>query len=203
MLEWGLNYSLSSLANHLLILHAAVVARGNQAAVLPAEPGAGKSTLAAALAYRGWRLLSDEMALIRLEDRRLLPLARPINLKNTSIELMRRYAPDAVMSEPVHDTAKGTVALLRAPESSVALENEAAEARWIIFPRWENGARPQLQPQPKAQSLIELARNGFNYEIQGRRGFEALADIVDRAHCYSFTYGHLDDAVEMFAQLPP
>jgi HprK-related kinase A len=198
MLEWGLNYAVSSLAHDLLILHAAVVARGDRAVVLPGEPGAGKSTLAAALACRGWRLLSDELTLIRFDDRRVLPLARPINLKNASIPLLRAWSPDAVMSPVVHDTAKGTVALLRAPEESVRREKEPAEISWIVFPRWEKGARPALQPHSKASTVLDLARNGFNYEIHGRRGFDALADIVDRADCHAFTYGSLDDAVAAF-----
>ena len=80
---------------------------------MPGAPGAGKSTLTAGLIYRGWRLLSDELALIRRSDGQIVPLARPVNLKNESIALMQRFAPSAVFSAPAHDTAKGTVALMR------------------------------------------------------------------------------------------
>ena len=47
---------------------------GDRAVVLPASL-TGKSTLAAALSCRGWRLLSDELTLIRFGGSRVLPLA--------------------------------------------------------------------------------------------------------------------------------
>ena len=52
MLEWGLNWVISSHAHDCLVLHAAVVERDGQALVLAADPGSGKSTLCAALVHR-------------------------------------------------------------------------------------------------------------------------------------------------------
>ena len=140
MFEWGLNYAIAAQAHQYLVVHAAAIERDGRVAILPGAPGAGKSTLTAALVQRGWRLLSDELALIRPGDRRVVPLARPINLKNGSIALMRAYAPDAVFSDETHDTAKGTVALMRAPDDSIARSREAAPIGWIIFPRWQHDA---------------------------------------------------------------
>jgi hypothetical protein len=68
MLEWGLNWCVSGHANHCLIIHAAVVEKDGYAAILPAPPGSGKSTLCAALVNRGWRLLSDELTMVRVSD---------------------------------------------------------------------------------------------------------------------------------------
>ena len=53
MLEWGLNWCVTAYSHHLLVLHAATVARGDKAVILPAQPGSGKSTLCAALVNRG------------------------------------------------------------------------------------------------------------------------------------------------------
>jgi hypothetical protein len=41
-----------------------VLERGGRALLLPAPSGSGKSTLCAGLAFNGWRLLSDELALL-------------------------------------------------------------------------------------------------------------------------------------------
>ncbi len=91
LLEWGMNWSLSAHGHHYLLLHAAVLERNGHAIVLPGDPGAGKSTLTAALALSGYRLLSDEMALIDRDTGMLMPLARPVGLKNRSIEIVRSY----------------------------------------------------------------------------------------------------------------
>ena len=45
MLEWGLNWCVSNHVNHYLIIHAAVIEKNGFAAILPAPPGSGKSTL--------------------------------------------------------------------------------------------------------------------------------------------------------------
>ncbi len=201
MFEWGLNYAIAAQAHQYLIVHAAAIERGGRVAILPGAPGAGKSTLTAALVQRGWRLLSDELALIRPSDRHVVPLARPINLKNDSIALMRGYAPDAVFSAETHDTAKGTVALMRAPDASIARSREAAPIGWIIFPRWEKDAAARLAPWSKAAGLMEIAHNAMNYSLHGAAGFELLAAIFAASGCYRFTYGTLDDAVAAFAEL--
>ena len=64
LLEWGLNWCIGRTAHRWVVVHAAVVEQGGRAMILPAPPGSGKSTLCAALSYAGWRLFSDEFALI-------------------------------------------------------------------------------------------------------------------------------------------
>lgn len=201
MFEWGLNAVIGGVAHQFLIVHAAVVARDGFAAILPAQSGSGKSTLCAALVNRGWRLLSDELTLISIDTGAIHPLARPMNLKNESIEVMRRFVPEAVFSRPTHDTVKGTVALMKAPADSVARAQETARPAWIIAPRWERGATAALTPKPRAETMIELGQNAFNYSIHGRRGFHLLADVVERCACFDFRYSALDDAIATFAAL--
>jgi serine kinase of HPr protein (carbohydrate metabolism regulator) len=53
---------------------------GGKGVLLSAVSGSGKSTLSAELALNGWRLLSDELALIDSEVK-LVPLTRPVSLK--------------------------------------------------------------------------------------------------------------------------
>jgi len=78
MLEWGLNWCVSMHAHHYLIIHAAVVEKQGLAAILPAPPGSGKSTLTAGLVLSGWRLLSDELTLIDRRTGLLHALPRPV-----------------------------------------------------------------------------------------------------------------------------
>lgn len=202
MFEWGLNWCVSSRANRYLIVHAAVVEKGGRTAILPAPPGSGKSTLCAALVGRGgWRLLSDELTLLRLEDGQIHPLPRPISLKNASIDVIRRYVPDCVMSRAVSDTVKGTVAHLRAPADSVARAGESAPAAWVVFPRFETGAPLTAEPLARAETFMHLAQNCFNYSVLGAEGFNALASLVEQITGYRFRYGALDDALAFFDRL--
>src|SRR5450830_885400 len=165
MFEWMMNWCISSRVNHYLIIHAAVVERGGRAVILPAPPGSGKSTLCAALVARGWRLLSDELTLVRVSDGALVALARPISLKNQSIALIRQFQPGVVASRPVFETQKGTLAHVRPPSASVANAAQISRAAWIVFPRYEAGAPPRLLPLTRARAFMRVADNCFNYSL--------------------------------------
>lgn len=203
MLEWGLNWCIANYAHQYLVVHAAVVARDHQAMIMPAPPGAGKSTLCAGLIARGWRLLSDELTLIALADGQIHPLPRPVSLKNESIELMRRFAPHLAIASECRDTRKGTVAHLAIPPESLARSQEPARPAWIVFPRYQAGAGARLTPRPKGESLLKVAENGFNYSVLGDRAFQVLGDTIDRCACYDFAYSRLAEAIDLFNALEP
>ena len=203
MFEWGLNWCVSTHANSYLMIHAAVVEKNGHAAILPAPPGSGKSTLCAALVCRGWRLFSDEIALVRLSDGKIIPFPRPVSLKNESIDIIRAYQPQAVFSRKVAATMKGTVAHMKAPADSVERAGEAAHAAWVIFPRYQAGVEAHLEAVPKARAFMRVADNSFNYSLLGESGFEALAGLIDACRCHDFTYAELDQAVAAFAELKP
>ena len=201
MFEWAMNWCVSSHAHSWLVIHAAVVEKEGAAVILPAPPGSGKSTLCAALVARGWRLLSDELTLVRLDDGRVDPVPRPVSLKNGSIDVIRAWAPGAHLSPPVADTLKGTVAHMRAPGESIARAFEPATPAWIVFPKWRAGAPAELVPVPQARAHLRLAENAFNYSLLGAAGFTAAARLVDNTHTFDFSYGTLDDAMAVFERL--
>lgn len=201
MFEWVLNWHISSRAHRYLIIHAAVVEKNGRAAILPAPPGSGKSTLCAALVCSGWRLLSDELALVRLDDGLLQPVPRPVSLKNGSIDVVKRFAPAAVFSPAVADTSKGTIAHMKAPGESVLRAHERARAGWVIFPRYVEGSTAQLTPVAPARTFMRVAENCFNYSVLGAAGFHALGELTDATAGYEFSYGHLDEALALFERL--
>lgn len=201
LLEWAMNWCISTQAHHVLTLHAAVLERGGCAVILPAPPGSGKSTLCAGLASRGWRLLSDELTMLSLTDGLVVPLGRPISLKNESLQVIRQFVPDAVLNAVTHDTSKGSVSHMKIPSAQVARLDESAKPRWVVFPKYVGGAAPELSPRPKADSMLELGRNAFNYTLLGLTGFEVLADVIDACDCYDFRYSRLEDAVTVFDRL--
>jgi HprK-related kinase A len=203
MFEWGLNWCVSSNSHQYLIIHAAVMEKDGFAVIMPAPPGSGKSTLCAALVNRGWRLLSDELALIRKDDGQAVPLPRPVSLKNASIEVIRSFEPTAFINRECRDTMKGTVAHMKPPPDSVARAQETAQPGWVIFPRYQKDAATLLEPRPKGTTLMAVADNAFNYSLHGAAGFHMLADMIDACDCYDFTYSNLDQAIEVFAALQP
>jgi HprK-related kinase A len=201
MMEWGLNWCISNHAHQYLILHSAVVEKNGIAVILPAPPGSGKSTLCAGLVNRGWRLLSDELGLISLKNLELVPLARPVNLKNESIEVIKQFAPQATFTREFADTNKGTVALMQAPTTSVARSEELVKPACIIIPVYTPGAATHLEHESKGNMFMHVADSAFNYSLLGLTGFETLVKLIDRCDCYTFTYSNLQEATITFDEL--
>jgi HprK-related kinase A len=199
--EWGLNWCVANHYHRFVAVHAAVLERGGLAVVLPGEPGAGKSTLSAALTNRGWRLLSDEMALFFPGTNRLTPIPRPVCLKNQSIDVIRSFAPNAAIGEAYRDTRKGDVAHMRAPEDAVRRSSEPAAARWVVFPRYQPGADLESVPISKPESVLRLADQCFNYANLGAEAFHTLCEVVNGSDCLALTYSRLPDAVDYFDRL--
>jgi len=203
MLEWGLNWCVVAHAHQYLILHAAVVERNGRALILPAPPGSGKSTLAAALTHRGWRLLSDELALCDLRSGTVLGMARPVNLKNQSVEVIRRFAPEARFGRSIAGTAKGTLSLMRPPSDAVSRASEAARPGWIVLPRYSAGEATTLSPVARTECFMEVTEQAYNYNVHGAAGFSGLARLVGEAECYRLVHGNLDAAVALLDALAP
>ena len=201
LFEWGFNWCIYEHAHEFLIIHASVVERDGRALIMPAPPGSGKSTLCAALVYGGWRLLSDEFALIRKTDGRVVPLPRPIGLKERSIELIHALAPLAEFGPVFTDTRKGNVAHLRPPTSAVDRASETAVAAWLVFPRYEMGAPATLETLGKAAAFVRASGNCFNYELLRETGYDLLSLLVEQCACFDLQFAELDQALELLAPL--
>ena len=201
LLEWGMNWCVSSHINNYLIVHAAVIEKDGFSVIMPAPPGSGKSTLTAALIQEGWRLLSDELTIIDINTGMVLPFPRPVSLKNQSIEIIKKYYPETIFGPMSVDTVKGSVASLKPPTLSIKQQLLPCPVGWIIFPKFEAGIDADLSEKSRAHSFMDVADNSFNYSLLGIKAFNTLRNIVDSAQCYTFRYSRLEDAIEVFNDL--
>lgn len=193
--EWGLNWCVATSAHQYLMVHAAVIEKAGKALIMPAPPGSGKSTLCAALVSKGWRLLSDEMALIDRTTGLIVPAPRPISLKNESIEVIKAFAPDFVFGPESDETHKGRVSHIKPPDSALEQGCNAVEAAVVLFPKYEPASATRIAPRDRALTAIELAKNAFNFNALGQEGFELLTKTIAACACYSLVYSDLDDVI--------
>jgi HprK-related kinase A len=199
--EWGLNWCIASLSHQFLIIHSSVVEKNGEAIIMPGAPGSGKSTLSAALAANGWRLLSDEMALVSLENLQVYPVPRPISLKGTSIPVIQSLFKPEAFGPMIKNTLKGDLSHLAANPESIQKSAISAQPRRIIFPKYNAEIDFELQEKHKADTCMALIENVFNFNMLGAQGFDCCCQLVDAVSCYRLEYSNLDQAINQINQL--
>jgi HprK-related kinase A len=202
VLEWGMNWCISSYQNRYLCLHAAVLEKNGRSLILPAPPGSGKSTLCAILMLEGWRLLSDEHCLLDPETGLVVPCVRPVSLKNSSLTVIQQRYPEAQLKGIQQNTFKGTMGYLPPTEMSWAGRGETVAPSFVIFPKYQaGGADVVLEPIPQSTLMMELAINSFNYSTLGLIGFETLSLLSACCKGYRLTYADTDQMLQQLQEL--
>jgi len=201
LLEWGLNWVIATHEFSYVIVHSAVLAKGDKAILLPAPSGSGKSTLTAYLSNHGWRLLSDEMALISPADSRITPFVRPICIKNNAIDLVKTWFPDVYVSPIAPKTHKGDVAHMCPSSHSVDEENRSAEVVGIVFPKYDPSCFLDVYQLDKAGCFQGLTKNAFNHNLLGAVGINTMLNLVEKSACFEIHYNNMSEVSHFLDEL--
>jgi hypothetical protein len=180
--------------------HAGCVARDGRAVILPADPESGKTTLTCGLVRAGFEYVTDEGVAFVPGTTRIEPYPKPMSLDPGSWFLFPELepAPDPPLEEGDGEPLQWQVA----PD---AIRPGAASgpctARWIVFPRYEEGARTELVPITRGEALVELAKNTFAFRDHSREYLDQLDVVVRACDCHRLTVGTLADAVACIEEL--
>lgn len=189
-LEWSMNWCVTALLSTDFKIHAAILEKNGKAVIFPAPSGSGKSTLTAHLMLNGWRLLSDEMTIIEPSTGLACPSVRPICLKNNSIDLVKAWGDDIVITKPVEDTNKGTVAHVKPSALSYEGRFDKVKPVGIFYPRYDANIELDLYELNKTNAFAKVVENAFNFSILGSVGFETVSELTNS--CWHIE-GHYND----------
>lgn len=200
-LEMGLNLSVALQCFRYAIFHAGVVAQGDDALIIAAKSGGGKSTLTAAMMEEGWRLLSDEFAILDMDAALLKAYPRPVSLKNTSIEVVRGFAGADQVSDVLHDTPKGSIAYRRPRQGDIEAMGKSAKPRLILFPTFVEGGAAESREIDLAGAAMQLIASSPNYQVIGEKAFTGLMAVLDGMKAYEIEYGTTEDSLALVRDL--
>ena len=177
--------------------HASGVARDGAAYVFPAHMESGKTTLAAGLVRAGFDYLTDEAVAFDPATALIEPYPKPLSLDPGSWPLFPEAEPDpALRHGAALDQWQVPVATLRADAIGTP-----CPARFVVFPEYRADAVTEFVPMTRGEALVELARNTFAFNEQGRFALDALAEVVRGAECGRMTVGTLAAAIACIEEL--
>jgi hypothetical protein len=192
----AVNHEAVRATEHLVLVHAGGVEREGRAAIFPAAPAAGKSTLVAGLVQRGFRGLTDEVVALDPATGHVLAYPRPIALKRGSWAVLPTLRPQVEPDVEPYLTEQWLVPPSHIREGGIG---RTCTPALVIVPRYDAGATTTCELLSRAEALEALASSCHNLDRWGRRGFIVLADVVRQSSCHRVTSGTLEgacDAVE-------
>jgi hypothetical protein len=182
-------HRLARLRADAVFFHAAAVGIHGRGALLVGPKGAGKSTLALALAARGHEFLGDETACYLPADGTIIPLRRPVGIKPGP---RARAVDDAIARIQPRAEADGIVRMDVGALLNVA-PARALPLRAVLF---LEGFGPDPRLEPAAPGRDDLARlQPFSSSLvaapRAQRVFE-MARLLGAARVFRLRHGEPD-----------
>lgn len=177
----------------LIVLHGATVFAAGGAALITGRSNAGKTTLALALAARGYRVGADDIAFLDPATGEVMPLPRCSHLDARSRRLLRatglRLPADAARHVFVTPADLGPPAPVSGP------------VRHLFVTSRGRGAAPALTPLPQAAMVLVLMEECGWPADATPEALAALRNLVGGAACHRLVSGRLGRTVDAVAAL--
>ena len=171
----------------LLWMHAGAVARLDGALLIAGSSGQGKSTLTTMLCDRGWQLMSDDVAPVRMIDDMVLPFYQSPTRR---LDPGRDVAPEDL----------GSIEREGVEMVSGSLRREPATLQGLLFPRFERNIGAEMIELPAGTGALELLRHARNIVDHRESAVERAAAIARSVPMFQLCYGNPAEAVDMIRE---
>jgi hypothetical protein len=179
--------------NIMAMIHAGVVAGPNGAILLPAAPHGGKSTLAAALTYSGYKLLSDDTAILDGPTETIHPFPIGLSLRSGSWPVLTDMIPE-LSRTPELVSGSEVLKIVAPPCSRIALAPLPVST--VIFPSYGADRREALGELSPGQALVKLSDAGL-WVPHRDENVPQFLKWLENLPCYQLEYSNLEAALDL------
>ncbi|MCA1759480.1 MAG: hypothetical protein LC658_06900, partial [Bacteroidales bacterium] len=169
----------------------------NQAVLISAPSGFGKSTLSAMLVANGLNLISDDLVPISRKHQQIFPFPAGISVKPGAIEMLSAFFPELKNAKTRLNTSTGKEVTYIAPASEIV--PEAAAVKAILFPKFDKNTDFEWE---KADNISVL--NDFITESWIAGDESSVSTFLDwffQLPCYRLRYSSSEMAVQKIQEL--
>lgn len=180
-------HHLAKHSNGGLLFHAAALAWDNKGLLMPGRIGAGKTTIAAWLATRGLRYLTDELVFVPESADSMQTFTRPLNLKHPAEIVLQDHID---LDRRVDLTLRDSYSCLISPALLGPADTpDETPVSLIIFPHYRPGSDLALLSLSKAQTGLALMQCLVNARNLPDHGFPEITRLARVAPAYHMRYG--------------
>ncbi|MGH9247606.1 MAG: hypothetical protein ACRD29_25515 [Acidimicrobiales bacterium] len=190
-LMWHINRQAIEQSTDLVLIHAGAAAHGDDAVVLPAPAGSGKTTLVTALVRAGMQYVTDEAVAIDAPTGMIVPYPKPLSIDAGSWPLFPDLAPEPDPAVRPYLSGQWHVPVGAIREGAVA---GSSRPRLIVVPSFDPTTSTTLSALSRGRAVGALVECSFNVGASGRERLELLADVVRRCDCYELVVHDLAEA---------
>ena len=198
LLKAQLIESVLQCARYEVALHAAALAREKGAVLLVGSPGAGKTTLAIALARAGFEVIADDVVLLN-EQGLVTGVSLPFAAKASSWPLISHHWP-GIAARPSHWRPDGQK-LCYIPQDPVADPRPRRISSVVLLNRQDHAATRVEELDPVCALSALVAEGATRDERLSSRGFTSLVEGLREARCCRLTYSDLLEAADAVCSL--
>ena len=181
------------------VIHASSVCKGKQSVMFPAQPGAGKSTMAALLMAHGCKLVSDDYTPVALENQEIYPFPGAISVKQGSMPLLKSYFPELESAVEVLNPSNGEKVSYLAPSGPLLLKEGGYPVSAIVFVRYDEESDCELERVNNLEVINDFLNE--SWLAHKAQAAEQFMDWYLRTPCYKLRYGNHKKAVESIQKL--
>jgi len=174
------------------MFHAAAVCLGGEASIFLGDSGAGKTTMALSLVKEGFKLLCDDLSIVDLDTRFVLPLNIKIGIDKGS--------PFAnLFTREKFDQSWNRSTIYADLENIFDRDHWGKPARLksIFFLEQGNGKSHQIEPITQYQGFRRMCP----FYIYGEKDLKMIVEqnckIIKNAMCYVVRRGNIDETVNL------
>lgn len=172
----------------LFWLHAGAAERDGKAMLICGPSGSGKSTLTTLLCEVGWRLMSDDMAPMKMSSLEVLAYPQsPIRRLDSGFD--------------IETHGIGTLERERVELSETDLRREPAPVGAVVFPSYRRGVKASIYRLSQGEGALEVIRNCTNFADLKDLGVTFATTLCVSVPIYRLMFERGQEAVSLLDDL--
>lgn len=161
--------------------------------IVVGDKGVGKTTLMVRLLYSGFRMISDELILVR--DGKALPFPRRFHIKQESTKLLT-FMSGLIDTLPFNWTSYGHKMYSFTPQDAgYRWKIDEGDVRAVIYLEPNHGGESYIEECSKYRMVEKVMPMSFLSETADHMKIGGICGLVDNADCFVLHVGDLEGAV--------